>query len=428
MKKLRKITFIVMLSALFCALCYAPKNVAKADTCEHISDGVVIVSAMPNLTSSGLRQETCLLCGEPVNVSSLPSLTVSDWNMGEITMPSFKDKGNIVYTLIEDENIVVNFELPTLGDSVYSLQVLTDPSLTDVGQVSFKHTSEKLDDVVTGTAELEALSDTSKWARLVTSEATCASVGQATYAYILHTPLTFTAEIPVKEHSYEWAFETAPTTENGGVARHICKNAPADALHYDISLNVPSIPTERVSTENYDFEVVEKPTLFASGVGKFVYKDNETSQRYEKLFVNVEIPMLVLKGFYVEEGKLYIEYTDGSSECLGTVQGEKGDKGDQGEQGLKGDKGETGEKGDKGDQGLVGATGQTGQAGATGSAGEKGEKGDKGDQGLKGADGADGENGKSYTGVVIASITVSIVSLIIAGAMLGILLKKKMLF
>lgn len=425
MKKLRKITFIVILSALFCALCFAPKNVAKADTCEHISDGVVIVSAMPSLTSSGLKQETCSLCGEPVNVSSLPSLSVSDWNMGEITLPTFKDKGNIVYTLIEDENIVVNFELPTLGDSVYDLEVLTEPTLTSAGQVSFKHTSDKLVGVVNGTAELEILTDTSKWAKLVTTEATCASVGQATYTYILHTPLTFTAEIPIKEHSYEWVFETTPTTENGGVARHMCKNAPTSSPHYDISLNLPSIPTERVSDENYDFEVVTKPTLFGSGVGKFVYKDSETSQRYEKLFVTVEIPMLVLKSFYVEEGKLYIEYTDGSSECLGTVQGEKGDKGDQGE---KGDKGETGEKGDKGDQGLTGATGQAGQAGATGSAGEKGEKGDKGDQGLKGADGADGENGKSYTGLVATSITVSIVSLIMAGAMLGILLKKKMLF
>ncbi len=425
MKKLSKITFIVMLSALFCALCFAPKSLAKADTCEHVSDGVIVISAMPSLTSTGLRQETCLLCGAPINVTSLPSLSETDWNMGEITMPTFIDKGNIVYTLISDENVVVNFELPALGDSIYVFNVLQEPSLTDEGEASFYYDSDKLSDIIKGTVKLESLSDTTKWAKLVITDSTCKSIGEASYTYYSRTQLNFNAEILQKEHVYEWQFETAPTTESGGLAIHTCKNAPTSEPHYDISLNVPSIPTERVSSENYDFEVVTKPTLFASGVGKFVYKDSETSQRYEKLFVTVEIPMLVLKGFYVQDGKLYIEYTDGSSECLGTVQGEKGDKGDQGD---AGEKGETGEKGEKGDQGLTGATGETGQTGATGSAGEKGDKGDKGDQGLKGDDGADGENGKSYTGLVATSITISVVSLIIAGAMLGILLKKKMLF
>lgn len=46
-----------------------------------------------------------------------------------------------------------------------------------------------------------------------------------------------------------------------------------------------------------------------------------------------------------DNGELVITYTDGTSDNLGVVVGEKGDKGEQGEQGPQGDKGEQGEDG-----------------------------------------------------------------------------------
>lgn len=61
-----------------------------------------------------------------------------------------------------------------------------------------------------------------------------------------------------------------------------------------------------------------------------------------------------------ESGELVITYTDGTSENLGKVVGEKGEQGDKGEQG---------EQGEKGEQGATGATGATGANGATGATG-----------------------------------------------------------
>ena len=55
-----------------------------------------------------------------------------------------------------------------------------------------------------------------------------------------------------------------------------------------------------------------------------------------------------------DNGELVITYTDGTSDNLGVVVGEKGDKGEQGEQGPQGDKGEQGPQGDKGEQGEDG--------------------------------------------------------------------------
>ncbi len=424
MKKLRKITFIVMLSALFCALYFAPDITAKADhTC--VGDGNIIILSKPTLISSGIVKENCAVCGEPVYILNLPSISEEDWNMGEITMPTFTSTGSIVYTLKSNEKIVVYFELPVLCDAIYVFTDLIYPDLTTSGEASFYYNNDELSDLIKGKIQLEPLSDKTKWVEDVITDATCASSGEATYTYVYRPQLTFNADIPEKAHVYEWQVETVPTTQTSGLAKHVCKNAPIDAPHFALSLPLPTIPSERVSNENYDFEVVTKPTLYSAGVGKFVYKDSETLNRYEQIFVTVEIPQLVLKGFFVEDGKLYIEYTDGSSECLGTVQGEKGDKGDQGDAGEQGEKGDAGEKGDKGDQGVAGETGQTGPTGATGETGEKGDKGDKGDQGLKGAD---GENGKSYTGLVATSITVSVISLIAVGGMLVVLLKKKVLF
>ena len=57
-----------------------------------------------------------------------------------------------------------------------------------------------------------------------------------------------------------------------------------------------------------------------------------------------------------DNGELVITYTDGTSDNLGVVVGEKGDKGEQGEQGPQGDKGEQGPQGDKGEQGHLRAT------------------------------------------------------------------------
>ena len=69
----------------------------------------------------------------------------------------------------------------------------------------------------------------------------------------------------------------------------------------------------------------------------------------------------------IVNGELVITYSDGTSENLGKV---VGDKGDQGEKGEKGDTGAQGPQGEKGD---------TGDTGATGPQGPQGEKGDKGD-------------------------------------------------
>ncbi len=64
-----------------------------------------------------------------------------------------------------------------------------------------------------------------------------------------------------------------------------------------------------------------------------------------------------------DNGELVITYTDGTSDNLGVVVGEKGDKGEQGEQGPQGDKGEQGPQGDKGEQGPQGDKGEQGEDG-----------------------------------------------------------------
>ena len=74
--------------------------------------------------------------------------------------------------------------------------------------------------------------------------------------------------------------------------------------------------------------------------------------------------------------------------------GRKGDKGDTGAKGDKGDKGDTGAKGDKGDKGDTGAKGDKGEKGDTGAKGDKGDKGDTGAQGLKGDKGDTGAQGQ----------------------------------
>ena len=123
-----------------------------------------------------------------------------------------------------------------------------------------------------------------------------------------------------------------------------------------------------------------------------------------------------------------ITQTDGTTETVYLVDGEKGDKGDTGDTGAdgysptittaevtggtqviimdkngahtfivqdgrKGDKGDTGAKGDKGEKGDTGAKGDKGDKGDTGAQGLKGDKGDKGDTGAQGQQGQKGDTG-----------------------------------
>ena len=128
---------------------------------------------------------------------------------------------------------------------------------------------------------------------------------------------------------------------------------------------------------------------------------------------NTEPPRSITKSEIVN-GELVITYSDGTSENLGKVVGEKGDTGAtgaQGPQGLSGATGPQGPQGEKGDTGATGAQGPQGLSGATGAQGPQGEKGDtgatgaQGQQGLSGATGPQGPQGeKGDTGATIEKI------------------------
>lgn len=70
-----------------------------------------------------------------------------------------------------------------------------------------------------------------------------------------------------------------------------------------------------------------------------------------------------------ENGELVLQYTDGSTQNLGTVVGEDGKDGANGLDGEKGKDGKDGEKGEKGDPGEDGADGLDGKNGADGKDG-----------------------------------------------------------
>ena len=79
-----------------------------------------------------------------------------------------------------------------------------------------------------------------------------------------------------------------------------------------------------------------------------------------------------------DKGELVITYTDGTTENLGKVTGDKGDKGDKGDQGEQGEQGEQGDKGEQGEQGPQGDKGEQGEQGPQGDKGEQGEQGPQG--------------------------------------------------
>ena len=107
-----------------------------------------------------------------------------------------------------------------------------------------------------------------------------------------------------------------------------------------------------------------------------------------------------IENIAINDGKLNITLTNGTTLDLGNIKGADGAKGDKGD---KGDKGETGAAGEDGN-GVAGTAinevgelvitytnGETANLGkVVGNDGAKGEKGDKGDKGEAGADGQDG--------------------------------------
>ena len=64
-----------------------------------------------------------------------------------------------------------------------------------------------------------------------------------------------------------------------------------------------------------------------------------------------------------DKGELVITYTDGTSDNLGVVVGDKGEQGEKGETGAQGPQGEQGEKGETGAQGPQGEQGEKGETG-----------------------------------------------------------------
>ena len=109
-----------------------------------------------------------------------------------------------------------------------------------------------------------------------------------------------------------------------------------------------------------------------------------------------------VKKTFIEEGKLNVNFTDGTSVNLGKVigprggQGIPGQKGEQGligETGPQGPQGEIGIKGPIGPRGLLGEQGPIGPQGPIGIQGDQGVKGDKGEQGEPGIQGIQGPQG-----------------------------------
>lgn len=426
MKKISKLLLTICF-ALAVLVGYGLPKIALADAhvCESTSGFKVTIS--PTIDSGGFAQKICDICNTAMETKPLDSLqTQTFWDIDEIIAPTFKQTGSAIFTCKTDATIKVNYTLPTLSDkNSYNLSGTVNPTLADEGQISFVH---KYLSEVNGTVVLEPLTDVSAWVQINDVAPTCQNTGVADFTYVYYADLKVNdVVVPKKDHFYKWEFETLPTSASGGLAKYSCQNAPDGVDCFQVSFEVPNLPLTYASNENYDFEIATKPTLSSKGVGKFVYKDGES--RYEDLFVEVELNELVLQRFYISEGKLYIEYTDGTVDCLGVVQGEKGETGSQGAQGEKGDTGETGAKGDTGLQGVPGTKGDKGDVGAKGDVGEKGdtgETGEKGDDGQNGLNGKDGLDGKSYTAVMVTSVCVSVISLGFAVAMFVIFKKKKL--
>lgn len=98
----------------------------------------------------------------------------------------------------------------------------------------------------------------------------------------------------------------------------------------------------------------------------------------------------------VADGELVLRFTDGTSQNLGRIVGEKGEAGAPGRDGgigPRGEKGESGAIGPIGPQGEKGLVGDVGPKGATGEAGLRGERGEKGMDGIMGRDGSPGRDG-----------------------------------
>jgi len=100
-----------------------------------------------------------------------------------------------------------------------------------------------------------------------------------------------------------------------------------------------------------------------------------------------------VKKTFIEEGKLNVNFTDGTSVNLGKVIGPRGGQGVPGQKGEQGLIGETGPQGPQGDIGVKGSVGPRGLLGEQGPEGPQGPIGIQGDQGVKGDKGEQGEPG-----------------------------------
>lgn len=412
MKK-RYLSLILTLVLAFCVL-GSPKNVAIAD---HVHPTQWTVTSKPTFINSGEIVESCLdtSCGysQVVGLSSLNTPIVWFVNFGVDGNGYFN--GTATYTVNDagssafEQTVVYSAsELNALG---YNVTFQTEPTKTEEGFVSFKNSGNS---EINGLVKLPNL-NSDKWQKTVSLKPDCENEGQTTYTYADYPTLKLTlTDIDALGHKKAWVVTTAPTSSLSGEAKYKCVNT--GCLVVDSTITLPAYSSTFETDDNYFVVVNRAPGQLIGNARFYLKKGLGSTEYYEDIYFDVEMPALTIEKFYIENGALYVKFTNGTIDSLGVVQGENGQDGKDGTNGTNGQDGK---------DGINGTNGKDGSNGINGTNGLDGADGKDGAPGANGINGKDGKDGKSYLALAITSISFAVISLGLVLILAYLILKKK---
>lgn len=403
---IKKYKIVTMLCAfsLFCLVFIGPSRVIAA-TCSEESCWTVTQAPTPG--ESGYADLNCPECGEKKNVF-ISALNDEGWTKSQ-TNPSYDKKGAITYKREIEVNAFTHaftyrVELPVLSDERYSVKI--NETSDRYYEAVYTDKSKYAKDVVT---ELPPFDNTDKWGISGTFP-TCTNGGSLSYKLKTDNRVAINNVVmPKLGHNYEWRIESAPTAVQSGKAVKKCTHCEENTPENSETV-LPPLTEKTSDNENYEYSLISSATLSSDGKAKYTLKSQP-----EITFETI-LPKLEINGFAIDgNGNLVLTLSDGSSQNLGKVVGDKGDKGDKGETGDPGSKGENGEPGES--AGIDGFTvNESGNLILTYSDGTVVDLGKvAGIDGVDGMDGANGADGNAYKGIAIASLIIASLCLVAVG-------------
>ncbi len=180
------------------------------------------------------------------------------------------------------------------------IKVITEPTETEEGIIERYLFGKKIEE-----RTIEPLSD-ENYKGKITKEPTCEENGTKTYTYKRYgNKLSFTIEIPTKEHEYNsWNVDIKPTAEESGQISRICKN---DSDHIEIR----ELPI--LDNIHYSLETQKEATCTEEGKGIYTYIINDERIVFEDIiptkdhiYINYICHMCEKQvEYYIQDGFLY---------------------------------------------------------------------------------------------------------------------------